>query len=309
MAELDTKLLRVFREIYDSKSISQAALILGLSQPTISIYLGKLRTHYGDPLFVRSSKGMEPTPFAAGLSDHVTTAVAAIDAVANYETSFDPIATDRTFRIAMTDISQIVLLPRLMRHLATAAPRVSTEVLHISADTRDQFERGEVDIAVGFMPQLDAGFYQQKMFNQHYLCIAAAVHPTIQGRLTLAAFLQEPHVRVSSGGTGHAIVDKMLREQGHQRRVLLDVPNYLGLLEIIAGTQCLAIVPEGLASVIGLDPRIQVLDLPPEVHVPSYLVKQHWHGRNHRDPANQWLRGVLTDLFLNRPEPKRRNPV
>lgn len=306
MAELDTKLLRVFREIYESKSISQAAIVLGLSQPTISIYLGKLRAHYGDPLFVRSSKGMEPTPFSVGLSEHVTTAVTSIDAAANYETSFDPIVTDRTFRIAMTDISQIVLLPRLMRHLSAAAPRVAIEVLHISADTRDQFERGEVDIAVGFMPQLDAGFYQQKMFNQHYLCIASQAHATIQGHLTLECFLQEAHVRVSSGGTGHAIVEKTLREQNHERRVLLDVPNYLGLLEIIAGTQSLAIVPEGLASVIGLDPRIQVLDLPAEVRVPSYLVKQHWHGRNHRDPANQWLRGVLTDLFLNRPEATRR---
>jgi DNA-binding transcriptional LysR family regulator len=300
MADLDIRLLRVFLEIYETKNISQAAVVLGLSQPTISIHLSKLRTHFGDQLFVRSSQGMEATPFAIDLHSYAVKAVSSLEAASNLQSHFDPRRSDRTFRIATTDISHIVLLPRMLNRLGELAPHINLQISHIGQETAGMLETGEMDIAVGFMPQLDAGFYQQKMFKQRYLCIAAKGHGYDTTPLTVESFLKASHVRVISGGTGHFIVEKLLRDQQIQRRIALEVPNYLGLLEIVARTQLLAIVPEGLTRAIKPEDGLHVLELPRQISLPEYHVKQHWHERNHRDPAHRWLRRAITDLFLDR---------
>lgn len=299
MATIDLKLLRVFLEIYETKSITQAAIVLGLSQPTISIYLSKLRQHYDDPLFVRSSRGMEPTPFAQELTSFAHTALASIDAASNFRLRFAPEAARRSFHIAMTDISQITLLPLLLDRLASLAPHVDLDVSHISGETRSMLESGEVDVAIGHMPQLETGFYQQKMFAQRYVVIASHNHPRITDMLTLAGFLDEGHARVNSAGTGHFVVEQVLLDNELERRVCLDVPNYLGLLEIIARSALIAVVPQGLTRIIGADDRIRILELPAGVELPTYQVKQHWHERNHRDSAHRWLRGVVASLFVD----------
>ena len=299
MTEIDVKLLRVFLEIYNSHNISQAAIALGLTQPTMSFYLAKLRTHYDDPLFVRGARGMIPTPFATDLHPHAQRAVVSLQAVANFHVGFDPATAARDFVMSTTDISQTVLLPRLMNRLRTLAPNVGLRVHHIEDDTRARLVAGEVDIAVGFMPQLDAGFFQQKMFRQHYVCIAPEGDEETWG---FEAFQAASHIRVMSNGSGHSVVEKLLREQGVDRRVVLEVPNYLGLLQIVRRTGLVAIVPNGLTWAIEPSSGIAVRQLPLPIALPQYDVKQHWHERNHRDPAHQWLRGVLTELFQDQGE-------
>ena len=113
MQNLDTRLLQVFDEIYKTRSVSRAADQLGLGQPVVSVALGKLRQHFGDPLFVRTASGMDPTPLGEELVRPIRHAIDALQAALGYRSAFDPATVQRTFRIAMTDISQIVLLPRL----------------------------------------------------------------------------------------------------------------------------------------------------------------------------------------------------
>ena len=299
MNDIDIKLLQVFAEIHATRSVSQAAANLGLSQPTISFNLAKLRDHYQDPLFVRSSTGMEPTLFASELHQRTVALLASFDALSRHRKSFDPQTAKQVFRIAMTDISQIVLLPALLNRLRAIAPGVLIRVLHIEDKTPQLLESGEADLAVGFMPQLEAGFYQQKLFAQHFVGMVAKHHPRIANStdaLTLDAFLAEGHVVVTPSGTGHSVVDRTLRQLGFERRAVLEVPNYLGLANIIARTDLLATVPRKLAELIADEERIRLFDLP--FDVPAYQVKQHWHERFHHDAAHRWLRTVLTELFL-----------
>lgn len=295
MAALDLEWLYLFDEIYKTGSVSRAAERRGLAQGTASIALNKLRTHFSDKLFSRTSQGMEPTPHAQKIYPALRATLDLLEQARGVRDEFDPATAARKFCISMTDISEIVMLPTLLNHLRRIAPKVQIEVEKISPESPRRLESGEVDIAVGFMPQLEAGFYQHTLFRQDFVCLAAAAHPRIKSSLSKAAFLKEAHIVVSSSGTGHSIVDKTLERHGIQREVALTLPSFLGVARIVAQTELLVIVPRRLGDMLASQERIKLLD--PPVRLPSYSVKQHWHERYHADAGNIWLRRTMAELF------------
>lgn len=295
MARFDIELLYVFDEIYKTRSVSRAADNLGLPQSTVSIALGKLRSHFGDRLFSRTAKGMEPTPHAQDAIVDVRRAIEALGNALTHRDDFDPAAATREFRICMTDISEIVLLPRLLNHLTTAAPGIRLDISKISPATPRDLEDGAVDLAVGFMPHLEAGFYQQTLFQQNFICMVAQGHPRIDGVLSREAFSAEGHLSVKTSGTGHYIVDKIIEKEGAARRIVLQLPSFLGLGRIVAETTFIATVPDKYASAIRSGEALQLLPCP--FSMPSFAVKQHWHERFHADPGNRWLRQTFSALF------------
>ena len=296
MAKLDVEWLAVFVEIYQAQSVSKAAQRLQIAQASASIALNKLRRHFGDVLFTRTSRGMEPTPRAVGIYPELSEALARIRKAQGGVRPFSPADTERVFRICMTDISEIVLLPTLINHLRHAAPGVSLEAENLSADSRQRLESGEVDIAVGFTPNLEAGFYQQALFEQDFVCLASADHPRARGKIDRRTFAGEGHVVVTTSGTGHTIVDKVLAREKLDRRVVLRVPSFLGVARIVADTELLVIVPRLLGEKLASQARVQVLR--PPVKLPSYKVKQHWHERFNAEAGNVWLRSVMAELFI-----------
>jgi DNA-binding transcriptional LysR family regulator len=196
----------------------------------------------------------------------------------------------------MADISQVVMLPDLMTHLEAEAPSVAIDILHISPETPRALESGDADLAIGFMPQLVAGFYQQTLFEQRFVCLARKDHPRVRSKLTPAQFLAEAHIEVITPGTGHhQVVERAFRKQRIARRIALHVPNYLGVGLIVANTDQLVIVPERVAEILSRENRVKVVACP--IALPSYQVKQHWHERYVGDPANMWLRGTISRLF------------
>lgn len=295
MHSLDTRLLHIFDEIYKTRSVSRAAEQLGLGQPVVSIALGKLRQHFGDPLFVRTSSGMDPTPLGEELVRPIRNAIDALQAALGYRTAFDPRTVQRMFRIAMTDISQIVLLPGLWTRLHQLAPGVTVDVTSLSLETAHMLESGEVDLALGFMPQLDAGFYQQPLFAQRYVCLASVDHPRIQGELTLERFQAEEHAMVISSGTGHGYLERELARQGVTRKVVLRVPNFLGVAFVVEHTDLVVTIPARLGEMLSQHGRFRIYPTP--FALPGYTVKQFWHERFHHDPGNRWLRGLIRELL------------
>ncbi|MDP9013391.1 MAG: LysR family transcriptional regulator [Pseudomonadota bacterium] len=298
MSKLDLDWLSVFIEIYRTRSVSRAAETLGLAQAGASIALKKLRLHFDDRLFSRTSRGMEPTPKAQRIFPELQEAVLRIQMARGTAPAFEPALTSREFRICMTDISEIVLLPDLVNHLQRVAPRVRIEAEKITTDTPRRLESGEVDLAVGFMPHLEAGFYQQTLFDQNFVCLAARTHPRVQGKLGKRGFLAEAHVVVTTSGTGHWIVDKEIARQKLERRVALRLSSFLGVARIVAQTELLVIVPRLLGETVATQEHVQLLQAP--LKLPSYSVKQHWHERFHADPGNVWLRRTLASLFGDR---------
>jgi DNA-binding transcriptional LysR family regulator len=295
MKKLDTELLLIFDEVYKTRNVTRAAANLGLPQSTVSLGLSRLREQFGDRLFSRTAQGMEPTPRAANAVGDIRRALQALHSALAIEPVFDPAASRREFTVCMTDISEIVLLPRLLNHLREHGPGIRLDVSKISPDSPAELANGTVDLAVGFMPHLEAGFYQQKLFDQHFVCLVSNRHPRIRKSLSVEALRSEGHVLVRTSGTGHAIVDKMLARENVERHVALRLPSFLGVARIVAQTELLAIVPYryGAAMVDSEDIRL----LPVPVELPSFEVKQHWHERYHADASNRWLRQVIATLF------------
>lgn len=295
MNSIDTRLLAVFNEIYKSRSVTAAAEALDMGQPAVSVALSKLRHQFGDPLFVRTSNGMEPTPFSEGLVRPVRDVLESLEQVLGHRNEFDPAKSERTFRICMTDISQLVLLPRLWETLRVAAPGLRIEIVPLSGDTARLLESGEADLALGFVPQLEAGFYQQTLFVQSFVCMVGRDHPRIRDELSLAQFEAEDHVVVSASGSAPAIIEREIGRQGIKRRIALNIPSFLGAAFVIEHTDLLLIIPRRLSDVLQGRGSFRIFPVP--FPLPDYEVKQHWHERFHHDEGNRWLRRVISRLL------------
>lgn len=295
MDSIDIRLLMVFDAIYKMRSVTAAAEALDLAQPAVSVALAKLRHHFGNPLFVRTSNGMEPTPFSEGLVQPVREALDAVEKVLGHRGEFDPASAERSFRISMADISQLVLLPRLWEALRETAPGIRIEIVPMSSDTARLLESGEADLAVGFVPQLEAGFHQQTLFMQNFVCMLARDHPRIGDSLDLAGFEAEDHAVISSSGAAPGILEREIARQGITRRVVLKIPSFLGAAFVIEHTDLLLTVPRRLGDV--LQGRGAFRFLPVPFPLPEYEVKQHWHERYHHDEGNRWLRRLVSRLL------------
>ncbi|PLC01976.1 LysR family transcriptional regulator [Variovorax sp. RO1] len=295
MSKLDLEWLAVFDEVYKTGNVTKAAERLGMAQAAASTALNKLRAHFDDRLFTRTAQGMQPTPHAERIYPNLREALAQLAQAQGNRSSFEPAHAQRRFRICMTDISEVVLLPGLLDHLRQAAPGVHIETEIISTHSGRRLQDGDVDLAVGFMPQLDAGFYQQVLFMQNFVCLAAQNHPRIGAKLTRKRFEEEAHAVVSSSGTGHAIVDTTIARLGLKRNVVVRLSSFLSVARIVAHTELIVVVPRILGNVLATQEPVKVLA--PPFTLPAYAVKQHWHERFHADPGNAWLRRTLAQLF------------
>lgn len=294
--DLDLKLLVAFEAVLTQRSVSAAAESMGLSQPAMSTCLGRLRKTLGDPLFVRTSRGMEPTPLGMDLAGPIRDALALLRQGLNRNRHFEPATSTRTFRIIMTDIGERVFLPRLVKRLSEVAPGVSLRTVQLTVkEMRDALEAGEMDLAVGFIPDLAAGYYQQQLFKRSYVCVVRSDHPKIGNTLTLKQYLDASHAIVSAPGTGHEVVERVIARKGLDRRIVLHVSHFLAIPLIVGTTDLMVTIPTMLAE--SYLPTSNIKLLAPPLKMPVYAVKQYWHERFHKDPANRWLRELFAELF------------
>ena len=226
---IDLKLLAILNELHRTRSVSHAAENLQVSQSTISMSLAKLRRHFNDPLFVRTSTGMEPTPHALEVLTLLSKAEGLIQSALEHHVIFDPSTSDRVFHLCSTDIAQLTLLPTLMKRVKETAPHIEVDLRNVSDSIPRLLESGEVDLAVGFIPPMGAGFYQQRLFRDRFVCAVRAGHPRIKHELTLEPFERETHLTVATSGTGHSVVESTLEAKKIRRKVGLRVPNFLGI--------------------------------------------------------------------------------
>jgi DNA-binding transcriptional LysR family regulator len=296
--ELDLNLLVVFNQLLVERRVSKVADNLGISQPAVSNSLAKLRKLFGDELFLRTPKGMEPTPFADQLAESVSYALGMIHSGVNQRTSFEPSSAKRSFTIGMTDIGEIYFLPSLIERLRQEAPGVALSTVRNTAiNLRDELESGKVDLAVGLLPQLKAGFFQRRLFTQSYVCLMRRGHRLDKRKISLAEYSTAEHLVVVSAGTGHGKVDELLLRSGVERTVRLTVPHYVSVGHILRRSDLLTTVPERLADRL-IEP-FDLVKVPHPAKLPDVAINVFWHAKYHRSPANRWLRGVVFELFCD----------
>ena len=296
LAKLDLNLLRVFEAVHSHGSASAAAEALGVTQPAVSNALRRLREEFGDELFTRTPRGVAPTPLADRLAVSVAQALAVLREGLEPAPRFEPATARRHFRVLMSDIGELVFLPGLLRWLRAEALGVTLETTTLPArEARVAMESGALDLAVGFLPDFKAGFYQQRIFSQTYLCMVRAGHPDIGPTLTLKAFRAARHAVVKAQGTGHGIVETMLERAGIEPDVVLKLPHFLAAPIVIAETDLVVTVPQRLGEVFARILPVRLLPHP--LKIPPFQVNQYWHRRYHADPANRWLRTNFARLF------------
>ena len=296
MFELDCKLLSIFFYVYKFKSVSLAADHLEMSQPTVSNILNKIRQHYNDPLFLRIGNEMVPTELSKQLFPLVSEALNKVEIINNFTIDFDQATSQQQFSLAMTDVSHLVLLPKISQYLKKHAPHIRLNIRPITSETSYQMANGEIDLALGFLPQLENGFYQQQLFEQYYVVIAAKDHPRLTGdSISTAQYLAESHIDIDAG-MGHYHIENELLNLELKRDILMRLPSYLGVGLVVQETDAIATVPYYLSEVLLSRGNLKIFNAP--IAFPSYGVKQYWQMSCHHKTSYQWLRHMFHEILM-----------
>ncbi len=299
---VDLNLLVALDALLAERSVSRAAVRLHLSQPATSALLARLRELFGDPLLLRSARGMLPTSRALELLGPVKQVLDQIDAIVRPRAAFDPASAVHTFTLSASDYVEYALLPTLVDFLEREAPGVRLAVRPLDLQTvAQQMEIGEVDLCITGLQNAPAGMYQQPLYRERMVCVVRRKHPGVGARLTLEKFCSLEHILVSVRGSGFsARIDDALSKLGRKRRVQLAVPHFLLVPEIVARSDMISTLPERLAR--GYANKLRILEPPLEIE--GFTVGQIWHERNQREPAQIWLREVVLKLAQKRIPPR-----
>ena len=297
---VDLNLLVALDALLAERSVSRAAVRLHLSQPAASALLARLRELFGDPLLLRSARGMLPTPRALELLGPVRQVLDEIDAIVQPRAAFDAASAEHTFTLSASDYVEYTLLPKLVDYLEHKAPGVRLVVRPLDVQTvAKQMESGEVDLCITGLQNASAGLHVRPLYTERIVSVVRCKHPGVGARLTLDKFCSLEHIQVSVRGSGFsALIDEALAALGRKRRARLTVPHFLLVPEIVARSDMISALPERLAR--GYAKKLRIFE--PPLEIKGFTVGEMWHERNQRDPAQQWLREVLLELALEAPK-------
>jgi DNA-binding transcriptional LysR family regulator len=294
-ALLDVKYLRLLDILYATQSVTRSAEQLGQTQSTVSIMLAALRNQLNDPLFVRTSNGMQPTPKTDGMIATVRNVLDQLRTLGNSSKQFVAAESSRRFRIFMPDASHVTLLPKISSHVQALAPNIRLEAASLDSTMEDALQSGDGDLALGSLLDLDAAFYSQTLFEEDWICLVNSNHSRLDKKITLHQYQSEKHVGLVTR-SGAKIIDPEMRRQGIERNVMLQLPGFLGLSAILSSSEMVATLPRSIGETMAKVAGLKVLPCP--VKLPISAVKQYWHSRFDADPASMWLRQLVAGLFL-----------
>ncbi len=296
VAGVDLNLLVALDALLAERSVTRAAARVGLTQPAMSHALGRLRRLFDDPLLVRTAEGMSPTPRALGLVGPVRRGLAELETALAPAPTFDPKTARGRFVLAMGDYAEVVLLPGVVARLTREAPGMDLEVRPAAAPAFDALARGELDAVIGLPAtgKVPEGIYEQRLFEERFVCVMRSAHPMAKRRLTLERFLALSHALISPRGERGGLLDTVLTRMGKTRRVALLVPHFLVAPHVIATSDLVLTLAERLARVLA-DPLKLVVRTPP-LSLEGFAMAATWHARNHGDPAQRWFRRLLAEV-------------
>ncbi|MBC8723749.1 LysR family transcriptional regulator [Paraburkholderia sp. 31.1] len=292
----DLNLLRVFLAIWDLRSLTAAGDRLGLTQPAVSHALRRLRTLFEDPLFSRTPNGMVPTDAAYRLYPPLAQAFAIINEAVQQLAKFEPSTARRVFRVSMSDMSEFYFLPPLAALLDREARGIRIEVANVPVESVSAAMRaGEVDLALGYVPGLDAGCVSRTLFVDEHVCVVRAGHPLRKTRPSREDLTALRYVYASTNATGHRMVEQWLDELNLKREVVLRLPHFVVAPEIVMNTDLAVIFPKSIAKRFNRGKAFRILPLP--FPLPPIEIQVHSHSQFAADPGIAWLRETIHTMF------------
>ncbi|HVL55706.1 MAG TPA: LysR family transcriptional regulator [Burkholderiaceae bacterium] len=303
LRSVDLNLLTVFDAIVSEGSQSRAAVKLGMSQPAMSNALARLRAALDDPLFVRNAQGMTPTARARALADPVRRALDLIQTGLTRSDAgdrFDHRSSTRSVVIVTEDYGETVIMPHFMNWLMQTAPGIRVRVRRdpLGPALSKKLTDGSIDMAVRYFGVRDSELRARHLLDEEFVSMVRQDHPAIGDALSLAQYLELPHVvfgRLGRRGIRNSIVDRALAKLGLSRHIALQVPGFQSMAVIVRNTDFVCTLPRRMAQVYAHHFRLRVLKTPLELPpLPIYLL---WSKAMDRDPGHRWLRESFYELW------------
>lgn len=301
LRRVDLNLLTIFDALMSERNMTRAAARLGMSQPAMSNALGRLRALTDDPLFVRTAKGMTPTPRSQSLIGPVRQALDLIQAGLQSDTGdsrFDPARSARLYVVSTEDYGETVIMPRFMDWLTRVAPGIR---IRISSQPGSALARkladGSLGLATRHIVSEDSELMSCHLLDDSFVSLVRYDHPRIGDTLSLEDYLAVPHVvfgRLGTQGIRGSIVDRALKRIGRKRRIRLEVPGFQSMPMIVRNSDFICTMPRRMAQLYAQHYRLRIL--PPPLELPQLPVYLVWGKATDADPEHKWLRGAFYEI-------------
>ncbi len=300
LSTFDLNLLLALDRLIATKSVTNAAKELSLTQPAMSRTLSRLRESLSDPVLVRSGRGMVATERAVRLAPLVAKALAAARDVFEQERPFDPKTATGELRIAMGDETQIAFADAILESIWRTAPGIDVRFRRLAIETIGEGRRGTIDLAIspelGALPR-SAGavdlseFVLKPLYERSFVVVSSPhAHPGKRS-WTLRQYAGAQHLLVGPEGSGRGFVDDYLEAAGLTRRVAATVTSFFGGAFLVAKTSLICTLPDEVVRASGV--RLNVSQ--PPIKLPKIPMVLLWHPRDTTDARHRYLREVVAD--------------
>ena len=300
ISNVDLNLFRIAAALYQHRNVSKAAQELGLSQSAVSHALGRLRDQFGDPMFVRTSRGIAPTEFARSIQTELLEVVHQSERILTRKTAFDPKEAKGRITIATTDYFEIVIMPKLLKKLEREAPGVQVSIRPTVGELpKRELEEGKIDLAIaGFYEDLPEGFYRTKLFTDSFSSATSKEHSKFKTRLTTEDYYSAKHALITLQGD---MRDPMAqgrahgRIQGGKKALARDIVygsySFTGMAWVLSSSDLILTAPSLLLEQYGKFFPIRIWPCP--VDIEPINIQMIWHMQTQEDPLRKWIREEL----------------
>lgn len=297
--KIDLHLIRVLHTVIAERSVSRAAVRLGMHQPAVSTALKRLRELSGDPILVRSGSGMQPTDAALRMLEPSADILRAAENLFTEARAFDPRSAERTFRIAASDYLDPLFLPKLVAYLKKHVPLCAVEIMALSHDVdySGQLAQGEVDVVIGNWPQPPAELRMAQLFADDTVCLVSQNHPAVRRGWTAEDWLQAEHIAPMPTHPGaKGVIDDALHAQGLRRHIAVRCAHFGLMPQMVASS--LLVLTTGRQFCERYAAQLPLAILEPPVPLPQMRYYQLWHDRTHHSSAATWLRDAVRHIAM-----------
>ena len=293
LSDKDLNLFVVFDVIYTERNLTKSGEVLGITQPAVSNALSRLRENFNDELFVRTSKGMVPTPVAENMVNDIRQALDLIRNSISESESFNPKTANATFRISIGDTSEYRLLPQLIKNISNSAPGVDVEsYLTPRTETPKELAAGNIDFAIDPPIHSDPNLRNKKIYQDDYVLVVNKKHPIAKKKkISLEDYLNLSHIHISKRASGLGHVDTTLNRLGLARRIALKAQHFLVAPYIIDQSNLAMTTIKSFSR----GRELKVFQLPFKIN--PLVLHLYWHVNKDMDPANKWMRELILNTY------------
>ena len=295
--QLDLNLVRTFVVVYETRSVTAAADVLGVSQPTVSYGLAKLRRTLGDTLFTRSPSGLTPSAEAERLYPTLCGAIAELEEALSAATEFDPTRPTR-LSLGLTDLGELTVLPFVMAALTEQAPLAELRIPAFDLnDAPDQLISGEIDVIVASAVLDSTRLQRTPLFTDEYAAMIATSHPRLRTATPTVEQLAAERYVVVEAAIGHTAPLDAICAQGLKDRIALRVTRFSSLGNLVQGNELVAIAPKRMIRILAETHSVQMIEVP----WPMNSVEIAAYTRPGHTATQRWFLGLIQDAMRKFP--------